>query len=159
MSVPTYVGSLTKRCTVPRCEWNRPLLWRLGGPFGVYGTPPRYRPRTVLRPPRRAASNASERRRSHAAVPVAIAVVILGLALGTYTVVVPVLLGLLLLGVAVSFLSSRLNPLSVGFYLNVKPSWTAIGVVALGALVLFAAAWWYWTRDVAAILPGHGLRL
>ena len=157
MSVPTYVGSLTPPPTGPPCEWNRSLLWGARGPTGVYGTPPRYRPRTVLRPPRRAAPNANERRRSHAAVPVAIALVILGLALGTYTVAAPVLLGLLMLGVAVSFLSSRINPLSVGFYLNVKPSWTAIGVVALGALVLFAAAWWYWTRDVASILPGHGL--
>lgn len=121
----------------------------------MYGTPSRYRPRTVLRPPRRAAPVVRERRRSHAAIPVAIAIVIVGLAFGTYTLVIPILLGILLLGAVVSFLSTRLNPLSVGFYLSVKPSWTAIGVAALGAFVLFVGAWWYWTRHLATILPGN----
>jgi hypothetical protein len=82
------------------------------------------------------------------------AVVVVGLVLGTYSVIVPVLLGLLLLGAAGSFLSSRLNPLSVGFYLPVKPSFAAIGVVALGALLLFLAAWMYWTHGIATIVPG-----
>jgi hypothetical protein len=119
-----------------------------------------YAPRTVLRPPRRAGEAPVERRRSNAAVPVAIAVVVLGLVLGTYSVVVPVLLGLLLLGAALSFLSTRLNPLSVGFYLPVKPSFAAIGVVALSGLVLFVAAWMYWVHGVASVLPGpHAIRL
>jgi hypothetical protein len=101
----------------------------------------------------------AERRRSHAAVPVAVVVVVIGLALGTYTILVPALLGLLLFGAAASFLSTRINPLSVGFYLTVKPSWTAIGVVLLGALVLFAAVWLYWVHGIATIVPGHAPRL
>lgn len=116
--------------------------------------PARYAPRTVLRPPRRATPVPVERRRSNAAVPVAIAVVIVGLVLGTYSVIVPVLLGLLLLGAALSFLSTRLNPLSVGFYLPVKPSFAAIGVVALGGLLLFVAAWMYWVHGIASVVPG-----
>ena len=120
---------------------------------------PRYAPRTVLLPPRRTVAGSRERRRSHAAVPVAVVVVVAGLALGTYTIVVPALLGLLLFGVAASFLSTRLNPLSVGFYLTVKPSWTAIGVVVLGAIVLFAAVWLYWVHGIASVVPGRAPRL
>jgi hypothetical protein len=95
-----------------------------------------------------------ERRRSNAAVPVAVVVVVLGLFFGTYSVLVPVFFGLLLLGAALSFLSTRVNPLSVGFYLPVKPSFAAIGVVALGGVVLFLAAWMYWTHGVASVVPG-----
>ena len=116
-------------------------------------------PRTVLRPPRRAVAAPVVRTRSHAAIPVALAVVVVGLVAGSYSILAPALLGVLLLGVAVSFLSTRLNPLSVGFYLSVKPSWSAIGVVALGALVLFYAVWLYWTRELAPILPTHLPRL
>jgi hypothetical protein len=120
-------------------------------------TRPAYAPRTVLRPPRRAPEDATARRRSHAAAPVAILVVAIGLVLGTYSLLLSAFLGLLLLGVAVSFLSTRLNPLSVGFYLPVKPSWTAIGVVALGSVVLFAAAYLSWVHGVAPIVPGVGV--
>ncbi|MCI4324958.1 MAG: hypothetical protein L3K00_03620 [Thermoplasmata archaeon] len=122
--------------------------------------PDPYSPRTVLRPPRRPTAPPVERRRSNAAVPVALAVVVVGLVLGTYSVAVPVLLGLLLLGAAFSFLSTRLNPLSVGFYLPVKPSFPAIGVVALSGLVLFVAAWMYWVHGIASFVPGaHAIRL
>lgn len=116
-------------------------------------TRPAYAPRTVLRPPRRAPEEAPVRR-SNAAVPVAIVVVIAGLLLGTYSLLFAALLGLLLLGVAVSFLSSRINPFSVGFYLTVKPSWTAIGVVALGGVVLFASVYLYWVHGMGDIVPG-----
>jgi hypothetical protein len=117
-------------------------------------TRPAYAPRTVVRPPRRAGEDATVRRRSHAAIPVAILVVIVGLVLGSYSLLLSAFLGLLLLGVALSFLSTRVNPLSVGFYLPVKPSWTAIGVVALGGLVLFAAVYLAWIHGVAPIVPG-----
>jgi hypothetical protein len=141
------------------CRWNRSLLFRAGAGSGVARSDP-YAPRTVLRPPRRPTGSPAERRRSNAAVPVAIAVVVVGLVLGTYSILLPVLLGLMLLGAALSFLSTRLNPLSVGFYLPVKPSFAAIGVVALSGLVLFLAAWMYWTHGVASVVPGsHSVRL
>jgi hypothetical protein len=133
--------------------WKRPVIWADGGGLEV-APAHRYLPRTVLRPPRRSTALPVEKRRSNAAVPVAVAVVLVGLFLGTYSVVVPVLLGLLLLGAALSFLSTRLNPLSVGFYLPVKPSFAAIGVVALCGVLLFLAAWMYWTHGVASVLPG-----
>jgi hypothetical protein len=84
---------------------------------------------------------------------VAIVLVVVGLVLAAYTILIPVLLGLLMLSVAGSFLSTRLNPLSVGFYLTTKPSWTAIGVVALSTVVLFAVAWTYYVRGLAPVLP------
>ena len=137
------------------CAWNPPVLWP--GDAGPEVAPyDRYAPRTVLRPPRRSVAPPVERRRSNAAVPVAVAVVLVGLVLGTYSVVVPVLLGLTLLGAALSFLSTRINPLSVGFYLPVQPSFAAIGIVALGGVVLFLAAWMYWTHGIASVIPGAG---
>ncbi len=44
----------------------------------------------------------------------------------------------MLLVSSASLLSTRLNPLSATFYLTKKPSFLAIGVVFLGALILFA---------------------
>ena len=117
-------------------------------------TRPGYAPRTVLRPPRRAVETAPARRRSHAAIPVALVVVAVGLVLASYSLVLAALLGVLLLGVAGSFLSARINPFSVGFYLTVKPSWTAIGVVALGAVVLFAAVYLAWIHGTGDVVPG-----
>jgi hypothetical protein len=93
-------------------------------------------------------------RRSHAAVPAAFAVVLLGAILGVYTVLVPVLLGLGLLLAGGSFLSTRLNPFSVGFYLTTKPSWTAIGVVFLSGVVLWVIAYLYVVHGLAPIVPG-----
>lgn len=93
-------------------------------------------------------------RRSHAAAPLAVVVLLVGLILGTWSILVPLLLGLLLLSVGGTFLSSRLNPFSVGFYLTTKPSWSAIGVVVLSGVLLLAAAWAYWAHGLAGILPG-----
>ncbi len=86
--------------------------------------------------PSRTAEVASEPRRSHAAIPVAVAVVIAGVVLGGVSFLAPALLGFVLLVAAGSFLSTRLNPLSPHFYLTRKPSWTSVGVVLLGALLL-----------------------
>jgi hypothetical protein len=93
--------------------------------------------------------------RSHAAIPLVLVVVALGLWAASVSIFIPALLGTVLLGVTVSFLSTRINPLAVGFYLPVKPSWTALGVVALGALVLFATVYVDWTRALAPVLPTH----
>jgi len=93
--------------------------------------------------------------RSHAAIPVAIVVVALGLYLDLYSLLVPAVLGLVLLLSALSFLSSRVNPLSVHFYLTRKPSWAAVGVVLLGALALFAEAYELWLRGGVGRLFPH----
>jgi hypothetical protein len=93
--------------------------------------------------------------RSHAAIPVAVVVVGVGLYFSTYSLLVPTLLGFLLLVAGTSFLSSRLNPLSAHFYLTRKPSWTAIGVVWLGALALLGEAYELWLRGGAARLLPH----
>lgn len=92
-------------------------------------------------------------RRSHAAIPVAIVVVAVGLYLARYTVLFPVLFGLLLLWSGGSFLSTRLNPLSPLFYLTTKPSWSAIGVLFLGAIVLLWAAYALYHAQWAPLLP------
>jgi hypothetical protein len=77
----------------------------------------------------------------------------LGLYLGTVTVLVPALLGLSLFFAGLSFLGSRLNPLSLGFYLTTKPSWSAIGVVFLVAVLLVAAAWEYLVHGWGPLVP------
>jgi hypothetical protein len=94
-----------------------------------------------------------ESRRSNAAIPVAVVLVVLGLYFGSWSLVVPVLLGLVLLFSAGSLLSTRLNPLSPTFYLTKKPSFLAIGVVFLGALILFAAAYSLWVHQMGLALP------
>ncbi len=99
---------------------------------------PRAYERPVARPTRAAEA---EVRRSNAAVPVAVAVVIVGLYLGQYTFLAPGVLGVVLLVSGFSFLSTRLNPLSPHFYLTRKPSWAAVGAVFLGALGLLAYAY------------------
>ena len=101
---------------------------------------------------RRAPVEARPAERSHAAIPVAVVVVGLGLYLATYSLLIPALLGLLLFTSGLSLLSSRLNPLSPHFYLTKKPSWAAIGVVFLGALALVAEAYELWLRGGAADL-------
>lgn len=94
-----------------------------------------------------------EAHRSNAAIPVAIVVVGIGLYLGTYTILITALVGLILLFSAGSLLSTRLNPLSAGYYLTRKPSFLAIGTVFLGALVLFGAAYELWVQHAGPILP------
>lgn len=104
--------------------------------------------------PRSARAPARPAERSNAAIPVAVVVVGVGLYLGTYSVLVPAVLGFVLLVSGTSFLSSRLNPLSAHFYLSRKPSWAAIGVVLLGALTLLGEAYELWLRGGAArLLP------
>ena len=92
-------------------------------------------------------------RHSHAAVPVAAFLLLVGLILGHYTVLIPALLGLVMLYTALSFLSTRLNPFSVGFYLTVKPSWTAIGVLVLLGFVLLFVAYSYYRSGYGPVLP------
>jgi hypothetical protein len=93
-------------------------------------------------------------RRSDVAGYAAVVVVLIGLYLGTYTVLAPALLGFSLLVTVGSFLSARINPFSIGFYLTTKPSWTAIGVVLLSSLALLAAAYYYFVHGIGPILPG-----
>lgn len=92
-------------------------------------------------------------RRSHAAMPLAVAFLFVGLLLGSYTVVVPAILGVVLLLTALSFLSSRLNPFSLGYYLTIKPSWPTIGLLFLASVVLFGAAWGYYVTGFAPVVP------
>jgi hypothetical protein len=113
----------------------------------VYGGPPRRRTRPPPPPP------PAPPRRSHAAIPVALVVVGVGLYLARYTVLLPVLFGVALLWAGASFLSTRLNPLSAHFYLTTKPSWSAIGVVFLGAVALLGAAYGMYEARWAPILP------
>ena len=96
-----------------------------------------------------------ESRRSNAAIPVAVAVVLAGLYLGTYTIIVPALLGLVLLFSSGSLLSTRINPLSATYYLSKKPSFLAIVVVFLGALILFGGAYDLWVHQLAPLVPPH----
>ena len=110
----------------------------------AYGRPP---------PDRSAPIPAVERERSNAAIPVTLVVVVVGIYLGRYSVLLPALFGLLLLGSGFSFLSSRINPLSAHFYLTRKPSWAAVGVVFLGGLALLAGAYEMWVHDLGPLLP------
>jgi hypothetical protein len=93
--------------------------------------------------------------RSHAPAYVALALVLVGWVLASWSVVVPGLLALALLSAGLAFLGSRLNPLSIGFYLTTKPSWTAIGAVFLSALLLIAITYSYWTSGRGPVLPHH----
>ncbi|HUI38036.1 MAG TPA: hypothetical protein VLY85_00225 [Thermoplasmata archaeon] len=106
------------------------------------------------RGPRRPGPRPAPRKRSNAAVPAAVAVLLLGLVVGHYSILVPALLGIALLYVAVSFVSSRLNPFAIGFYLTVKPSWAAIGAVALIGIVLLATSYAYYVSGFGPIAPG-----
>ena len=92
-------------------------------------------------------------KRSHAAVPLAVVLLFIGLIVGAYTVIVPALLGIFLLTTGLSFLSTRLNPFSIGFYLTTKPSWTAVGLVFLAGFVLLGTAYGYFVSGFAPILP------
>ena len=94
-----------------------------------------------------------ENRRSNAAIPVAVALVVLGLYLASYSILLTALFGFVLLLSAGSLLSTRLNPLSATFYLTRKPSFLAIGVVFLGALILFGGAYLLWTEHGGPLLP------
>jgi hypothetical protein len=114
-------------------------------------------PRTYQRPPRDPPEQGEQRatERSNAAIPVVVVVVGVGLYLGVDSLLVPAALGLVLLLAGLSFLSTRLNPLSPHFYLTRKPSWAAVGVDFLGALALLAEAYALWTSGGAAHLLPH----
>jgi xanthine/uracil permease len=109
----------------------------------------------VSGPDRRAESGPrhEERRRSHAAIPATIVVVLVGLVLGGYTLVAPLVLGGALLVSGFSLFSSRVNPLSAHFYSSRKPSFSAIGVVFLGALVLLWYTYYLWTTRLGGLWP------
>jgi ABC-type uncharacterized transport system permease subunit len=94
-----------------------------------------------------------ETRRSNAAIPVAVAVILAGLFLAPYSDLAPAVLGVVLLLAGISFLSTRLNPLSSKFYLTRKPSWAAIGVVLLGGLALVSVAYSLWAKSVGSFVP------
>jgi hypothetical protein len=106
-------------------------------------------------PPRPAGATETERKRSNAAIPVVVVLAAIGLYFGQYTIFAPGILGLVLVYTGFSFLSTRLNPLSAHFYLSKKPSWLAVGVVWLGAVVLLWDTYLLLTRDLA----GYGLHL
>ena len=92
-------------------------------------------------------------RRSNAAIPFAVGLVVLGLYLGTYSILLTGLLGVGLLFSAASLLSTRLNPLSATFYVDRKPSFLAIGVVFLSSLILFGGAYLLWVRQLGPLVP------
>ena len=102
-------------------------------------------------PPSRAAE--VESKRSHAAIPVALVLLGLGLYLSQYTVLITALLGVMLSLSGLSFLSTRLNPLNPHFYLTRKPSWTATAVVFLSSLALLYATYELYIRGIAPIVP------
>lgn len=103
--------------------------------------------------PSRAAETQAEPRRSNAAIPVAVGLVGVGLYLAQYSLLFPGVLGGVLLASGGSFLSTRINPLSPHFYLTRKPSWTAIGVVFLGALALLGEAYLLWAARGGPVWP------
>jgi hypothetical protein len=76
-----------------------------------------------------------------------------GLYLGTVTVLIPVLFGFVLLLAGGTLLSTRINPFSVGFYLTTKPSWAAIGLIFLSALILFYAGYYYVAHGIGPVFP------
>ena len=81
-------------------------------------------------------------------------VLLVGLVLGTVSVLLPALLGLFLFSSGLSFLGTRMNPFSIGFYLTKKPSWSAIGVVFLSAALLWVAAYSYFVHGLGPVVPG-----
>ena len=112
--------------------------------------PRRPKRRAILRPE----PVAEPKKRSHAAAPIAVGLLLVGLLLGTFTILIPVLLGLFLFWTALSFLGTRMNPFSIGFYLTTKPSWSAIGITFLSALLLWVAAYSYYVHGLGPVLPG-----
>ncbi len=106
------------------------------------------------RPPRRRTSRRPPAKRSNAAIPLAIALFFAGLILGEYTILIPALIGIGLVYVALSFLSSRLNPFSLSFYLSVKPSWLSIGTLAFVGLILVGVAYGYYVSGFGPFAPG-----
>ena len=117
----------------------------------MHKRPGRPVPRRVLARP---TPSEEPKKRSHAAAPFAVALLLVGLLLGTFTFLMPVLLGFFLFWTGLSFLGTRMNPFSIGFYLTTKPSWSAIGVLFLSALLLWVAAYSYYVHHLGPLLPG-----
>jgi hypothetical protein len=69
--------------------------------------------------------------------------------------VIPVLLRLFRFSSGLSFLSARVNPFSLCFYLTKKPSWSAIGVIFLSGLLLWFVAYSYFVHGIGPLVPGH----
>jgi hypothetical protein len=132
-----------KACAWKRYFFNPPAPARAMGGYGEA-------PEGGTYPSARAASN-----RSHVAGPVAIVLLFVGILLSSYSLLIPGLLGLVLLAGAGTLLSMRINPFSLGFYLPTKPSFTAIAVVALVAVILLTTAWDLYRTGGAPILPAH----
>ncbi len=124
-------------------------------PGGEEGEPPERSAASVPVRPTSAAPAPIPVRRSHAPAFAAIAVVLLGVYLAPWSLLAPLLLALLLLSSGLTFLGTRLNPFSVGFYLTVKPSWTSIAVLFLAGLFLLDVAYSYWTHGWGPLLPAH----
>ncbi len=91
--------------------------------------------------------------RSPLAGALAAVLLIVGLLLASYWVLIPALLGLGLLLAALRFLSARINPFAMSFYIPVKPSWTAIAVVAIVGVLLLSAAFADWQSGLGPLLP------
>ena len=70
------------------------------------------------------------------------------------SILIPALIGVGLVYVSLSFLSSRLNPFSLSFYLTVKPSWLSIGTLAFVGLILVGVAYGYYTSGLGPLAPG-----
>lgn len=96
-------------------------------------------------------------RRSHAAAFAAIALLLVGWLLMSWTILIPILIAFFLLSAGVAFLGTRLNPLSVGFYLTTKPSWSAIATVFLTGLALLGIVYASWKQGSYHLLPSHPL--
>lgn len=113
-------------------------------------------PRVYGRAPPERPSRATvvENRRSNAAIPVVLVLLGIGLYFGRYSLLVPAAFGLVLLYSGGSFLSTRVNPLSPHFYLTKKPSWLAVGVVFLGAMILFYDTYLLFEQQFGS-LAGH----
>ena len=165
-----YVGSV-QRARFLRAGTE--LSFAGPGPFQLSGTfiycfdalslhmgqyvPLRYaRRRSTQTPEDEDEAPAPVRARSHAAIIPALVLMGVGLWLGTLTVFAPVVIGFFMLSAGFSFLGARLNPLSVGFYLNTKPSWSAIGAIFLSAIVLLYSAYTYYIHHWGPLIPtGH----
>jgi hypothetical protein len=91
--------------------------------------------------------------RSHAAAFVAVGLLVVGALLMSWTILIPALLALLLFSAGLSFLSARLNPLSIGFYLTTKPSWSSIGVIFLSGVLLLGLTYEGWKQGWGPLLP------
>ncbi|HLY77469.1 MAG TPA: hypothetical protein VKT21_06250 [Thermoplasmata archaeon] len=92
-------------------------------------------------------------RRSHVAILPALILLAVGWFLARYSIIFPAVIGLFLLSGALGLLGSRLNPLSPGFYLTTKPSWTAIGTAFLAGAVLLWMTYEYYLHSWGPLLP------